>query len=45
MKFNNEIIDAVSVDCVIFGFKNAELSVLLVKHGTGNTKGQWALPG
>jgi 8-oxo-dGTP diphosphatase len=45
LNFSEEIIDALSVDCVIFGFKNAELSVLLVKHGTGPTKGQWALPG
>lgn len=45
MKFSDEIIDALSIDCVIFGFKNAELSLLLVKHGQGTTKGQWALPG
>jgi 8-oxo-dGTP diphosphatase len=45
MKFSDEIIDALSIDCVIFGFKNAALSVLLVKHGQGITKGQWALPG
>lgn len=45
MNFNDERIDALSIDCVIFGFKNAELSVLLVKHGSGITKGQWALPG
>lgn len=45
MKFSDEIIEALSIDCVIFGFKNAELSVLLVKHGQGVTKGQWALPG
>jgi 8-oxo-dGTP diphosphatase len=45
LKFSDEIIDALSIDCVIFGFKNAELSVLLVKHGQGVTKGQWALPG
>jgi 8-oxo-dGTP diphosphatase len=45
MKFSDEIIDALSIDCIIFGFKNAELSVLLVKHGQGVTKGQWALPG
>jgi 8-oxo-dGTP diphosphatase len=45
LKFSNEIIDALSIDCVIFGFKHAELSVLLVKHGQGVTKGQWALPG
>lgn len=45
MNFTDEIIDALSIDCVIFGFKNAELSVLLVKHGIGPTIGQWALPG
>ena len=45
MKFSDEIIDALSIDCVIFGFKEAQLSVLIVKHGQGSTKGQWALPG
>lgn len=45
MKFSDEIIDALSIDCVIFGFKNSALSVLLVKHGEGITKGNWALPG
>jgi 8-oxo-dGTP diphosphatase len=45
LKFSDEIIDALSLDCIIFGFKNAELSVLLVKHGQGTTKGSWALPG
>jgi 8-oxo-dGTP diphosphatase len=45
VKFSDEIIDALSIDCVIFGFKNKSLSILLVKHGQGVTKGQWALPG
>jgi 8-oxo-dGTP diphosphatase len=45
LKFSDEIIEALSIDCVIFGFNNTELSVLLVKHGQGITKGQWALPG
>lgn len=45
MKFSDEIIDALSVDCVIFGFSDAVLSILLVKHAQGTTKGQWALPG
>lgn len=45
MNFSDEIIDALSIDCVIFGFSNGILSVLLVKHGQGVTKGQWALPG
>jgi hypothetical protein len=43
--FSDEIIDALSIDCVIFGFDNSQLSVLLVKHGQGISKGQWALPG
>ncbi len=41
----NKIIEAVSVDCLIFGFIDSELYVLLVKHGTGPTHGQWAIPG
>ena len=45
MKFSDEIIDTLSIDCVIFGFKNSALSVLLVKHGEGIAKGHWALPG
>lgn len=45
MNLSNENIDALSIDCIIFGFKDAELSVLLVKHGIGPTIGQWALPG
>lgn len=45
MQLSDEIIDALSIDCVIFGFKEGVLYVLLVKHGQGITKGQWALPG
>ena len=45
MNFSDKIIDVLSIDCVIFGFKDAELYVLLVKHGIGPTIGQWALPG
>ncbi len=45
MEYSDDIIDALTIDCVIFGFKNAELFVLIVKHGIGSTKGQWALPG
>jgi 8-oxo-dGTP diphosphatase len=45
LNFNEEIIDVLSIDCVVFGFKDAELYVLLVKHGIGPTLGQWALPG
>jgi 8-oxo-dGTP diphosphatase len=42
---SENIIDVLSIDCVIFGFKESQLYVLLVKHGIGPTLGQWALPG
>lgn len=45
MEFSDEIIDALSIDCVVFGFKHGVLYALLVKHGQGVTKGEWALPG
>jgi 8-oxo-dGTP diphosphatase len=45
LEFSDEFIESLSIDCIIFGFKDAELSVLLVKHGIGPTIGQWALPG
>jgi hypothetical protein len=43
--FSDEIIDALSIDCLIFGFKKSELDILLVQHGEGISKGKWALPG
>ena len=42
---NDAIIDPLSIDCLIFGFKNSELGILLVQHGEGISKGKWALPG
>lgn len=39
------VIDALSIDCLIFGFKKNELDILLVQHGEGISKGKWALPG
>jgi 8-oxo-dGTP diphosphatase len=39
------IIDALSIDCLIFGFQKNELDILLVQHGEGISKGKWALPG
>ncbi len=45
LQYSDDIIDALSIDCVIFGFKETQLYVLLVKHGIGPTLGQWALPG
>lgn len=34
-----------SVDCVVFGYQDETLKVLLIKRGAEPFKGQWALPG
>ncbi|HXT11283.1 MAG TPA: NUDIX domain-containing protein [Candidatus Angelobacter sp.] len=36
---------ALTVDCVVFGFDETELKVLLVERGLEPFKGSWALPG
>jgi len=36
---------ALTVDCVVFGFDEAELKVLLIRRGIAPFKGKWALPG
>ena len=36
---------ALTVDNVIFGFDDGELKVLIVKHGAGESRGRWGLPG
>lgn len=41
----HDLIEALSIDCLIFGFKKNELDILLVQHGEGISKGKWALPG
>jgi hypothetical protein len=38
-------IDALSIDCLIFGFRDSRLQLLLVEHGEGIIRGRWALPG
>jgi 8-oxo-dGTP diphosphatase len=43
--FSSDVIDALSIDCTIFGFQQSKLKVLLVKHAEGIIKDQWALPG
>lgn len=43
--FPDEIIEALSIDNLLFGFENGELQLLLVKHADGISKGLWALPG
>ena len=44
-RFTKDIIETLSIDCLIFGFRNSELDILLIKHGEGISKGRWALPG
>ena len=36
---------ALTVDCVVFGFDEGELKVLLIERGLQPFKGRWALPG
>jgi 8-oxo-dGTP diphosphatase len=36
---------ALTVDCVVFGFDETELKVLLIQRGLAPFKGKWALPG
>jgi 8-oxo-dGTP diphosphatase len=36
---------ALTVDCVVFGFDEDELKVLLIQRGLEPFKGRWALPG
>ncbi len=36
---------ALTVDCVVFGFDEGELRVLLIERGLEPFKGRWALPG
>src|SRR5882757_7626190 len=36
---------ALTVDCVVFGFDDAELKLLLIQRGLEPFKGRWALPG
>ncbi|MCK0160358.1 NUDIX hydrolase [Allomuricauda sp. F6463D] len=42
---NTSVISSITIDCVIFGFQNAHLEVLLIKHAVGIRKGEWGLPG
>src|SRR6266702_8768716 len=36
---------ALTVDCVVFGYDEGELKVLLIERGLDPFKGRWALPG
>ena len=35
----------ISVDCVVFGYHDSKLKVLIIKRGAHPFKGSWALPG
>jgi 8-oxo-dGTP diphosphatase len=41
----SQIIDSVSIDCVVMGFEQSTLKVLLIKRKSDPKKGMWALPG
>ncbi len=41
----SELMAGVSVDCVILGFEEEKLKVLLIQHNGGPKDGCWALPG
>lgn len=43
--FSRDIIQALSIDCVLIGFEKGQLEILLVQHAEGISKGRWALPG
>ena len=43
--YSSEVIEDLSIDCIIFGFQESKLKVLLVKHAEGIIKDHWALPG
>ena len=39
------VLPNISVDCVIFGFDDFKLNILLIQHGRGPMANRWALPG
>ncbi|OXG08094.1 ADP-ribose pyrophosphatase YjhB (NUDIX family) [Flavobacterium araucananum] len=45
LKGEQTAMNAITIDCVIFGFDKGSLEVLLVQHGEGISKGKWGLPG
>ncbi len=44
-QLENEGYNGISVDCVIFGFDEDELKVLLIKSDLRNFEGKWSLLG
>ncbi|MFB9077818.1 NUDIX domain-containing protein [Flavobacterium procerum] len=45
LKSEQSAMNAITIDCVIFGFDKGSLEVLLVQHAEGISKGKWGLPG
>lgn len=41
----NNSVDGITIDCVIFGFNQENLEVLLVQHAEGESLGKWGLLG
>ena len=39
------VMASLTIDCVIFGFQDGSLEVLLIKHAEGISEGKWGLPG
>src|SRR3954467_5184358 len=44
-QLESDDLNGISVDCVIFGFDEDELKVLLIKSDLKNFEGQWSLLG
>jgi 8-oxo-dGTP diphosphatase len=44
-RLSSEVLHEVSIDCVIFGFEDAKLEVLLVQRNIEPEFGKWAIPG
>lgn len=40
-----DIIETISIDCLVFGLNKGQLEILLVQHGEGIREGCWGLPG
>ena len=45
VKNDSSVMNAITIDCVIFGFDKGSLEILLIQHGEGISKGKWGLPG
>ena len=39
------LIETISIDCLVFGLNKGQLEILLVQHGEGIREGCWGLPG